>query len=358
MAVRLQSLPNNFRFLAALILWTVLSAAPLVAQERVFPGRSWEPANVTALGWNVQGLQQAYQQFQQMGSSAVVIVHNGRIVQAWGDYTRPIKIHSARKSLMSALWGIAAWQRRVNLDWTLQQLQIDDYPPSLTPQEKQARVRDLLMARSGVYHEAAAETRSMRERRPERGSHAPGQFWYYNNWDFNVLGAILRNVTREDTFGAFENYFAKPLGMEEFTAANGQYVTIRASQYPAYHMRLSARDLARFGWMFANGGRWGERQILPAEWVAESTRAWTPNARSGIAYGYMWWVAQNGRQYKTDTGADSFSARGSGGQILIVSPARGIVVAHLNDQEENDKLERGQFDQLLQLIYAAAPPQR
>lgn len=65
-------------------------------------------------------------------------------------------------------------------------------------------------------------------------------------------------------------------------------------------------------------------------------------------------LSQNNRQYRTDVGPGSYSARGSGGQILIVAPARGIVVAHLNDQEENEKLERGEFDKLLKLIFAAA----
>jgi CubicO group peptidase (beta-lactamase class C family) len=311
--------------------------------------------NPAVAGWSTQGLQQARAEFEKIGSSAVVVVHNGRIIAAWGDYKRPIKIHSARKSVMSALYGIAVAQGRINLDSTMQDLRIDDLPPSLTQQEKQARVRDLLKARSGVYHDAAAETKRMKERRPQRGSHAPDTFWYYNNWDFNVLGAILRNATGEDTFKATENYFARPLGMEEFTAANGEYVTVRASQYPAYHMRFSARDLARFGWLFLNGGRWGDKQILSSDWVAESTRAWTPNARRGIAYGYMWWVSENGMQYHTNVGPGAYSARGNGGQILVVAPARGVVVAHLNDQEENEKLESGQFDGLLQLIFAAAP---
>ena len=39
------------------------------------------------------------------------------------------------------------------------------------------------MARSGVYHEAAAESQSMKDARPDRGSHPPGTFYYYNNWD-------------------------------------------------------------------------------------------------------------------------------------------------------------------------------
>jgi CubicO group peptidase (beta-lactamase class C family) len=335
----------------------IVAGAPrhACAQVAIYPGRNWEPIDPSSAGWSIQGLQQAEAQFRSMESTGAVVIDNGRLVTAWGDTQRPHKIHSARKSFMSALFGIAVKQGRVNLDWTMQDLRIDDLPPSLTPTEKQARVRDLLMARSGIYHDAAAETRRMKELRPSRGSHAPGSFWYYNNWDFNVVGAILRNVTGEDTFQAMERYIARPIGMETFTAGNGKYDTVRASQYPAYHMWLTARDFARFGWLMLNRGRWQNQQVIPADWVAEMTRAWTPEARSGIAYGYMWWVSQNDHQYQTDVGPGSFSARGNGGQILVVAPARGIVVAHLNNQEENEKLEKGQFDRLLQLIFAAAP---
>jgi CubicO group peptidase (beta-lactamase class C family) len=342
---------------------SLAGAAPLAAalpntaraQSAIYPGRVWEQIDPAAAGWSMQGLQQAEAQFRTMQSTGAVVIDNGRLVAAWGDTQRPHKIHSARKSFMSTLFGIAVKQGRIDLDWTMQQLRIDDLPPSLTPQEKQARVRDLLMARSGVYHDAAAETRTMKELRPQRGSHPPGTFWYYNNWDFNVVGAILRNITGEDTFQAMERHIARPIGMETFTAANGEYKTVRASQYPAYHMWLTAPDFARFGWLMLNRGRWGNSQVIPADWVAEVTHPWTPEARSRIAYGYMWWVSQTNQQYRTDVGPGSFSARGSGGQILIVAPARGIVVAHLNDQEENEKLEKGQFDTFLQAIFAAAP---
>jgi hypothetical protein len=47
------------------------------------------------------------------------------------------------------------------------------------------------MSRSGVYHEAAAEAQVMINTRPDRGSHTHGTFFYYNNWDFNVLGTIF-----------------------------------------------------------------------------------------------------------------------------------------------------------------------
>jgi CubicO group peptidase (beta-lactamase class C family) len=84
----------------------------------------------------------------------------------------------------------------------------------------------------------------MKRRRPARGSHAPGTFWYYNNWDFNVLGTILRKATGEDTFEAVERHIAQPIGMEHFTARDGKYAYERASEHPAYRMFMSARDLA------------------------------------------------------------------------------------------------------------------
>lgn len=50
---------------------------------------------------------------------------------------------------------------------------------------------DLLRARSGVYHAVDFETELMKKNRPARGNHPPGASWYYNNWDFNVVGAIF-----------------------------------------------------------------------------------------------------------------------------------------------------------------------
>lgn len=63
----------------------------------------------------------------------------------------------------------------------------------------------------------------------------------------------------------------------------------------------------------------------------------------------------NDVQFHTKMGPGAYSARGSGGQFIVVAPARGIVVVHLNDQSENDKLDRGEFDALMKLIFDAAP---
>jgi len=67
---------------------------------------------------------------------------------------------------------------KINLLATLDDYGIDDYSPQLTELEKRARVIDLLEAKSGIYHAAAYETKGMKQKRPMRGSHAPGEFWY------------------------------------------------------------------------------------------------------------------------------------------------------------------------------------
>ena len=79
---------------------------------------------------------------------------------------RSFKVHSIRKSFLSALYGIAVTDGEIKLDATLEQLGIEDNEPSLTPEEKQARVIDLLKARSGIYHAALYETPAMKAEKP------------------------------------------------------------------------------------------------------------------------------------------------------------------------------------------------
>lgn len=292
---------------------------------------------------------------RELGSTGVMIVQHGRVVANWGDTARRIRIASVRKSFLSALFGIARAEGKINLDATLADLGIDDKPPRLTTQEKTARVRDLLQARSGVYHEATAETDQQRADRPARDSHLPGKFWYYNNWDFNALGTIYRQVTGEDIFEAVERRVAKPIGMQEFTAADGRYVLRRSSSstHPAYHMDMSARDLARFGLLFLNKGRWGERQVVPESWIAESTSAYSITSRN-VGYGYMWWVSAGDQHFGSRFGKGTFSARGYGGQFIIVSPRNNLVITHLTERY----LSEGKYRELIARIFAAAPAVR
>ena len=148
--------------------------------------------------------------------SALMIVTDGQVVYEWGNTTNNFQAHSMRKSLISALYGVAVDRGEIDTSLTLRELGIDDKTP-LTEAEKEATISDLLKARSGVYIPAAGEAASMKASRPRRGSHAPGTFWYYNNWDFNALGTIFDQETGEENiYSAFKRRIADPLFLALF----------------------------------------------------------------------------------------------------------------------------------------------
>ena len=331
-----------------------------VAQAQVtsrYPAAEWDKVDPAQTGWSARQLGRAEDWSRGIGSDAVVIVQHGAIVASWGETSADILLNSARKSLLSALIGIAVAHHQIDLDATVGNLRIDDNPPSLTVDEKQATVRDLLDARSGVYHGANYETPDMAARRPQRGSHPHGTFWYYNNWDFNALGAIYERAVGTPIFAAFAHEIAAPIGMQDFDPANCRYVGGPDSIYPAYVFYASARDLARFGLLYLRRGRWRDEQVIPAEWVDESTKPYS-TTNFGSGYGYLWWTAAPGR---LPTG--SYFAAGNGGQYVFVIPADDLVIVHLARMKSiggapPTGVKPMQVFQLLSLILAAEPARR
>lgn len=347
-------------------LWTALRAITVVTWATVaaaqttsrYPGAEWEQVPTSQSGWSDKELVAAKDWSETIGSTAVVIVQHGTIVASWGDTSVDLLLNSARKSLLSALIGIAVANDQMHLNATMGQLGIEDNPPSLTFNEKQATVRDLLEARSGVYHGANYETPGMAASRPARGSHAPGTFWYYNNWDFNTLGAIYEHATGTSVFAAFAHQIAAPIGMQDFDPGKCRYSDGAASIYPAYLFYASARDLARFGLLYLRDGRWLNKQIIPAQWVADSTKPYsTTNISSG--YGYLWWTTLQDQplvRRDLDLPAGSYFAWGNGGQFVIVVPADDLVIVHLaRFGSGHTGVRLNKIVHLLALIFSAMP---
>jgi CubicO group peptidase (beta-lactamase class C family) len=289
-----------------------------------WPAEAWDQVDGAALGWPDGALEPVQEQYQRIGSDALMVVDRGLVVVQWGGVSRNHVVQSVRKSFVSGLYGIYENEGMIDLGLTMADLGVDDsVPPSLTDLEKQATLRQLLQARSGVYHEAAAESQSMKDARPERWSHSPGTFWYYNNWDFNVLGVVFIELTDEDLFEAMYDRLAVPLGMQDFVASNGSYWYEDISEHPAYPFDMSARDMARYGLLFAREGRWRDEEIISEAWVEESTTAYS-DAGGSWDYGYMWWVGKP-EQFR---GHRMFAALGGSGHAIFVFPDIDVVVVH------------------------------
>jgi CubicO group peptidase (beta-lactamase class C family) len=259
-------------------------------------------------------------------SDALCIMKGNQLLMEAGDEQMVINIASVRKSLISGLFGIAVKKGLINLDQSLEELKIDDSINPLTEIEKKATIRDLIKARSGIYIEAVGETSEMEKKRPKRGSHLPGTYWYYNNWDFNTLGVIFEKKTSMGIGQAFYEWIAKPTGMKRFKPGSVLYETSSHTSMRMYRFYMCASDLCRFGSLYTNEGVWNGKQIIPKEWVAESIvpyseATYNENVTGIEGYGYLWWISPS-----TGTAWGS----GSAGQHLIIDRKNRLTIAMLN----------------------------
>ncbi|GHF30285.1 amide hydrolase [Kordiimonas sediminis] len=299
-----------------------------------FPGQEWEAISDPAiLGFSRPELADLDAHLKTLNTQSLHVSVDGRSVYTYGDVTEVGYIASVRKSILAIMYGKYVKDGTINLESTLAELGIDDVG-GLLEIEKKATVRDLISARSGIYHPAANGGDSIADA-PERGSKEPGTYFLYNNWDFNASGTIFEQSTGKGIFEDLNTQIALPLGFQDFTLADHEKSgDPEKSQHLAYHMHLSARDLARFGHLMLMEGRWDDKQLIPADWVAESVSSITPNEEmnplptreTGLEYGYMWWV------FDDDTSPDGFkgayAGRGHFGQYIAVFPELGMVISH------------------------------
>ena len=295
-----------------------------------FRGATWETSAPEAAGYRAAALEALRPRIQALPTTSVMLVSGGREVWRYGDPAEVSYLASARKSILSMLYGRYVADDTIDLDRTLASLGIDDVR-GLLPSERQARIRDLLTARSGVYHPAGSPGGD-ESGVPARGSHPPGSHFLYNNWDFNVAGTVFEQLTGRSVFDALAQDLAGPLGMQDFDRARQRMLGFPAqSRHLAYHLFLSGRDMARLGLLMARGGAWGERQLIPAAWVAESTGNHVPAAQltgpylnGPLGYGYYWWIPEG----RGPDWAGSFLANGNYGQFILVLPAIDTVIVH------------------------------
>jgi CubicO group peptidase (beta-lactamase class C family) len=274
-------------------------------------------------------------------TSAMLVLRAGKTLFEYGDLSRISYIASARKSLVSMLYGPAVAKGTIRLDKTLAEMNFDD-KGGLLPRERTATIRDLLMARSGVYHKAA-NSGDASDRAPPRGSVAPGSYFLYNNWDFNALGAIYERETGRDFYRAFEEDIAAPIGLRDWRVdAQAIRNDTQLSDYPARHFVLSTRDMAAIGQLMLQQGRWTGRQVIPADWVARTTSLSTSAAEvsrtspfvEGLGYGWLWWVFDPAGPWP-DGLKGAYTASGAFGQFITVVPKLDMVVAHKVEAPSN-----------------------
>ncbi|MGL4321998.1 MAG: serine hydrolase domain-containing protein [Paracoccaceae bacterium] len=142
----------------------------------------------------------------------------------------------------------------------------------------------------------------------------PGSKWHYVSIDTHVLGMVIRGATGRDIPELMEEKLLWPLGLQKdvvmLTDGDGVSFVLGG-------LNMTTRDYARFGQMVLQDGEWQGQQIVPADWIAQST---SPQAKDGSAYGYQWWIPANAVPGEV-------MAQGIYGQYIYINPALGVVIA-------------------------------
>ena len=331
----------------------------------VFPGATWDSiADVRAAGWSRAGLDSVRADLATTATTGFMAVVGGRVLMRYGNVDTVTYLASVRKSVLSMISGNYVRRGVLDLNKTIGQLGMDDIG-GLTDQEKEATVKDLITARSGVYHPASNAGDDLASA-PPRGSQRHGTYMLYSNWDFNAFGGAFERMTGRDIYDALESDIARPIGMQDFDRSiHRKTGDSTQSRYLAYHMNFSTRDMARIGYLMLRRGNWNGRQLVPADWVDESTRPFTrvwemnPSQRreGPFGYGYLWWVWDG--PAATGPWEGAYAGLGAIGQHIVVIPKLDLVVAHKTAPGQRDAEDRPRtvshprFLETLQLLVRA-----
>lgn len=323
----------------------------------------WRTASADSLGVDpsrLAALTASIRAWPELGVHAILIERAGRLIyeeyfdgfdERWGQ---PLgrramgrdslhDLRSVTKSVVSGLVGIALGDGAIpSLDQPVVQW-FTEYPELNTPERRRVTLAHVLAMTSGLewneevpYNDPRNdEIRMTRDPRPlryalsRRFALAPGENFNYNGGLTQVMAAVLTRATRTPLREYARAKLFEPLGITEFEWLGD----LAGMPSAASGLRLRPRDLAKFGSLYLHAGQWNGKQVVPANWIVNSTRRQFrfrprtgPDAGGEFGYAYFWWYSC----YPTAAGlVEARTAIGNGQQRIFVLPGLDMVVTVL-----------------------------
>lgn len=316
-------------------------------QSDYWPTQEWRNADPATLGMDSEkltGLEQMVRS-QHRNINSMVIVRKGYIVlERYYNGFGPLDPHnvaSVTKSFTSALIGIALDAGYIK---SVDQKVLDFFPEYIPGEGDLEKGRVTIRHLLTMTAPFAWKTRAGRYEPLDRLRRQPnwikyilnllGQKGQLGSFQYSTPGAHLLSAILTRTTGMCAREFAnkrlfRPLGMREIPApkmksfqlddvfgknVRGWINDPDGNTTGGWGLTISPRDMARFGFLYLNRGRWNGQQIISDTWIEESI---APNANH---YGYLWWLREEG-------GTFAYSALGSGGNVICCIPGKDLVVA-------------------------------
>jgi CubicO group peptidase (beta-lactamase class C family) len=262
---------------------------------------------------------------------SILVVRHGAIVyeKYFQGQTKDTYIHvfSVTKSVTSALIGIAIQNGDIKaIDQKISEFLPEYFTGQAEPGKKEITIREALTMTAGLqptddtfdrWTQSADWFKYAVDQNLEK---TPGQEFQYNTGLIHLLSGVLTRATGMSTKDFADRFLFGPLGIKNY-----QWDTDPGGYYGGGHLLyLTPRDMAKFGILYLNQGKWNGQQIIPVNWVIDSTKKQV-EANSVDNYGYLWWLFQLKDSLKGKNYA-AFSARGYGSQHIIVVPELDLVV--------------------------------
>jgi CubicO group peptidase (beta-lactamase class C family) len=257
---------------------------------------------------------------------SLVVVKNGRVIceAAWDPYRLDERhtLFSLSKSFASTAIGLAVDEGRLTVDDLVVEHFANDLPSTVDANLAKLRVRHLLSMSTGHETDATPRYDESNWSRAFLGrpiAHEPGTVFTYNSGATYMLSALIQKISGHTLLEYLRPRLLDPLGIADATwASNSEGINVGG-----WGLTMNTRDIAKFGQLFAQEGRWGDQQIVPKAWTREATRSHIDNSpRSSDVdwqqgYGFQFWRCQHGF-YRGD---------GAFGQYCVVMPELNAVLA-------------------------------
>jgi CubicO group peptidase (beta-lactamase class C family) len=259
--------------------------------------------------------------------SFMVLRHGHVIAEGWWKPEAPDKphvLHSLSKSFNATAVGLAIEEGKLSPDDPVLKFFPADAPAEPSDNLKAMTVRDLLTMSCG--HDVEAKTGpggpSVKQFLAHPVPHKPGTHFQYNTLGSYTLSAIVTKVTGQTTLEYLKPRLFEPLGIE-----NPRWdASPEGNSLGGYGLYLRTEDVAKFGQLYLQKGKWNGRQLVPEKWVEQSTRKQVANEQESHSKIGVDWTQGYGLQFWRCT-HNAYRGDGAAGQLCVVMPDQDAVVA-------------------------------
>jgi CubicO group peptidase (beta-lactamase class C family) len=337
---------TSMKILAFIALIACSSSYSLAADQArsPLPRSSPEAQGVTSAGL-LEFVEAADKNIDSMNS--VMVLRHGHVVAEgwWTPYNAesPHSLYSLSKSFTSTAVGLAVAEGKLSVDDEVLKFFPDEAPASPSNNLKAMRVSDLLRMSTGHQTEPGRTPLQPWTKTflAQPVPNKPGTHFLYNTSGTYMLSAIVQKATGMTVLDYLKPRLFDPLGIENPTwEASPQGISAGG-----YGLSIRTEDIARFGQLYLQDGKWEGKQLVPAHWVQAATARQTSNGSNPKSdwdqgYGYQFWRCRNGA-YRGD---------GAFGQYCIVIPDQQAVVAITSGVKDMQAVLNLVWDKLLPSI--------